>query len=136
MRAFVACLLAAGIAISPAVAKASGAGDKPAASNTAKNDSPATEKAGNETAAVSKGDTPAKPSESGLESEFQELRDLIEAQSKQIQAQSEQLKEQQQQMHALENRLQAAGAANTSAAAAISAAAPANAAISSSSPIP
>lgn len=135
MRAFVACLLAAGIAISPAITRASGAGDQPAAPNTARNDSPATAKAGNETPAATSANAPAKSSESSLESEFQELRDLIEAQSKQIQAQSEQLKDQQQQMQALENRLKTAGAANTTAGApaAISAAAPANAAISSSS---
>jgi hypothetical protein len=46
-----------------------------------------------------------------MESELQELRDLIEAQSKQIQVQSEVLKEQQQQMQTLENQLKISSAA-------------------------
>jgi hypothetical protein len=127
--------LAAGIAISPAITRASGSGDKPAATSTANNDSTISAKATSEPVAASNTDSPAKPAAPSLESEFQELRDLIEAQSKQIQAQSEQLKEQQQQMQALENRLKTTAAANTTAAtpASLTAAAPANAAIGSSS---
>ena len=49
-----------------------------------------------------------------MESELQELRDLIEAQSKQIQTQSEALKEQQQQMLTLENQLKVVSPANAS----------------------
>ena len=135
MRGFVACLLAAGIAISPAITRASGSGDKPAATTTANNDSTVSAKVSSETAATSSTDSPAKPAAPSLESEFQELRDLIEAQSKQIQAQSEQLKDQQQQMQALENRLKTAASANTTAAtpAALTAAAPVNAVIGSAS---
>jgi hypothetical protein len=123
MRAFVSCLMALGIAVSPTVAKARGAGDKPATSE------PVTATAGNTLAKADKGDTPAKPNES-LESELQELRDLIESQSRQIQAQGEQLKEQQQQMQTLESHLKAS---NPTATVALAAPAPVNAIAPSSS---
>jgi len=94
-----------GIALSPAIAGASGAGDETTASSSESNTSAVNSKSSSEPPAVSKGDSSAKPKESNLESELQELRDLIEAQSKQIQVQSEELKEQQQKMQTLENQL-------------------------------
>jgi hypothetical protein len=115
--------VALGIALSPAVVKASGAGDKPAANEAV------TSKPNSNAAPATSSDAPAKPSET-LESELQELRDLIESQSRQIQAQSEQLKEQQQQMQALEVRLKTSDPAAT---VALAAPAPASAAIMANS---
>ena len=88
-------------------------GDKAAATTAETTAAPADPKAADSPAAASKADSPAKPAEANLESELRELRDLIEAQSKQIQSQSEQLKEQQQQMQTLENQLNSSGAAGT-----------------------
>src|SRR5215469_11060862 len=123
MRVLVACLMVAGIVLSPAIARASGNNDKTKA-NTESSSSSA---ANSESAAVSNSNVPVKPSESNFEGELQELRDLIEAQSKQIEAQSEQLREQQQQMQTLENRLKPAGTAATPAES-VSVAAPSSAA--------
>ncbi len=111
MRVFVRCLMVAGMVLSPAITRAGGAGDKTTAANAESNTSAVSSKSSNPPAAASDGGSTAQPKESNLESELQELRDLIEAQSKQIQVQSEQLKEQQQQMQTLENQLTASGSA-------------------------
>ena len=116
MRAFVTCLMVAGIVLSPAIARASGTGDKTAAATSETSaSSGVSSTASDQPATASKTEEPAKPKETGLENELQELRDLIEAQSKQIQAQSEQLREQQQQMQTLENRLKSPGGSAVSA---------------------
>lgn len=134
MRALLACLVA-GIALSPAVARG-GTGDKTTAANAESNEtSTVSSKSGNDSAAASKADSPAKPKESNLENELQELRDLIETQSKQIQAQSEELKEQQQQMQALENQLKSSGGASISNAS-LAAVPPANAPVISEPSVP
>jgi TolA-binding protein len=130
MRALVACLVVIGIALSPAIAGAKGADDKTTASSTESNSSAVSSKSGSEPPAASSGDSPAKPKESNLESELQELRDLIEAQSKQIQVQNEELKEEQQQMQALENQLKLSGGPSFSNAS-LTAASPASAAVTS-----
>jgi len=118
-----------GFIVSPALARAGGAEDK--AGTTAATETisaPAANTTPGVPAAASKADSPAKPAESNMESELQELRDLIEAQSKQIQVQSEALKEQQQQMQTLEDQLKISSPAN----AAISAVPVASAAVASS----
>jgi TolA-binding protein len=116
MRAFVTCLMVAGIVLSPAIARASGTGDKTAAATSETSaSSSGSSTASDQPATASKTEEPAKPKEAGLENELQELRDLIEAQSKQIQAQSEQLREEQQQMQTLENRLKSSGVSAVSA---------------------
>jgi hypothetical protein len=112
MRAFVTCLMVAGIVLSPAMTRASGDGDKKTAASAESNTPPAS--SSNQPAAGSNDGAAAQPKESNLESELQELRDLIEAQSKQIQTQSEQLRQQQQQMQTLENQLNSSGPAGTS----------------------
>ena len=125
MRALVVGVMVLGFAAYPAFARAGGAEDKAAATTPAATGSasaPATSSP-TDPAAASKSDSPAKPAESALEGELQELRDLIEAQSKQIQAQSDELKQQQQQMQMLENQLN------------VSAPAPANAPAASASPV-
>ena len=133
MRALVACLMVLGIALSPAIARPTGTGDKAAGANSEGTANPAvSSKSGSDPSAASSGEVPTKPKEPSMESELQELRDLIEAQSKQIQAQSEQLREQQQQMQALQEQMKSSAGASTSTLA-LTPAAPAAAPINSSS---
>ena len=125
MRALVTCIMALGLAAMPATAGTRGAGDDTTpAPKTA--DAAATKtKTADKTAAPSKTDTTTKSEASTLESELQQLRDLLEAQSRQLQTQSEQLKQQQQKMQSLEDQLNASNASR-------SASAPASASSSSS----
>ena len=112
MRIFVTWLLAFGMIVSPAMAGTDGAGDakNTTASNTTNTTTAADkDKAGDTTAPAANTDA-AKPAPASLESELQQLRDLIEAQSKLLQAQSEQLKEQQQRMQVLESEVSSSSA--------------------------
>jgi hypothetical protein len=112
MRIFVTWLLAFGMIVSPAMAGTDGAGDtkNTTASNTTNTTTAADkDKAGDSAAPAAKTDA-AKPVPASLESELQQLRDLIEAQSKLLQAQSEQLKEQQQRMQVLESEVSSSSA--------------------------
>src|SRR5580704_8022368 len=99
MRAFATWLLALGLVASPAMA-GTGSGDKD--STTAK---PA-----DDTKSAPKTDSTDKPAATtavpaNLESELQQLRELIEAQSKQLQEQNQQMKLQQQRMQIMETEL-------------------------------
>ena len=112
MRVFLTWLLALGMVVSPAMAGTDGAGDtkNTTASNTHNTPTtPDATKTGDAKATAAKTD-PAKAAPSSLESELQQLRDLIEAQSKLLQAQSEQLKEQQQRMQVLESEVNSSSA--------------------------
>jgi hypothetical protein len=112
MRVFLTWLLALGMVVSPAMAGTDGAGDtkNTTASNTNNSTTtPDVTKTGDAKATAAKTD-PAKAAPSSLESELQQLRDLIEAQSKLLQAQSEQLKEQQQRMQVLESEVNSSSA--------------------------
>jgi hypothetical protein len=112
MRVIVACLMALGLVASPVMAGTEGAADRAGAATVeASSTSTPDAKAADSPSAASKPDSPAKPAEAGLESELRELRDLIEAQQRQLQSQSDQLKQEQQQMQALQNQLSASGAA-------------------------
>jgi len=120
MRVLVACIIALGLAASPAVARTGRAGDNTstAAKSDANKDAAATSKPADATAATSKADTPAKaeptPAKAepaSMEIELQQLRDLIESQAKQLETQTEQLKVQQQKMETLEKQLNAAAPA-------------------------
>jgi hypothetical protein len=97
MRAFWLCIVALGLAVSPAMAGTGVGGDKDSAGNGAADTSAKAEPASKES-----------PSSLDIQNELQQLRDLLEAQSKQIQQQDEQLKEQQDQMRALQDQLTAA----------------------------
>jgi hypothetical protein len=103
MRAFATWLLALGLAAAPAMA-GTGSGDKD--SSTKPNDD--TKSA---TTTTNSSDKPATPAAvpaaapSSLESELQQLRELIEAQSKQLQEQNQQLRLQQQRMQIMETEL-------------------------------
>lgn len=117
MRALVTCMMALGLAAMPVIAGAARPGDETskaakstdAASAKSKDGTPA--KAADATPANSKTDSTAKPDSTSMENELQQLRDLIEAQSRQLQAQSDQLKAQQEKMDALESKLNSASAA-------------------------
>ena len=120
MRAFVTYLLALGLVAAPAMAETGAAGDKDkdntaakSSSAAASDNSTATDKdaSANASKSESKSDpvTPGKTAaSSSLESELQQLRDLLETQSKQIQIQNEQMREQQERMEAMEAELKVA----------------------------
>ncbi|MFZ3217901.1 MAG: hypothetical protein WA192_17710 [Candidatus Acidiferrales bacterium] len=122
MRAFVAWMLALGLVATPAMAKTSTAGDKDGAAaktsdkatadKTADKTPDKTADAADSAAATSTSNAAtspkAVPATTSLESEMQQLRDLLEAQTKQIQMQNEQMREQQARVEAMEVELKAA----------------------------
>ncbi|MBZ5693754.1 MAG: hypothetical protein LAN36_00185 [Acidobacteriia bacterium] len=128
MRVFAACLVALGLVALPAMAGTGGAGDKDGAAGS--NAPAATAKPANPPAAAPKADAAGKAEPSSLvtESELQQLRDLLDSQSKQLQ-------EQQQRMQLLEEQLSAASAAREGAVSS-ALAAPANAAIEPTMGVP
>ena len=110
MRVLATCIVALGLIASPAMAGTTATGDKGtspaatgAATTTAQPDSGPTPASTPAAAAA----TPAKPEESSMESELQQLRDLLEAQSKQLQ-------EQQEKMQLLEEKLNASSSSSAS----------------------
>ncbi|MGA9999934.1 MAG: hypothetical protein WBQ04_07430 [Candidatus Acidiferrales bacterium] len=110
MRALALWILAFGIAASPAMARAAGTGDdkdstaaKPAGTAKAATDNKTPD-------ASSKSDAPAKPASPTMENELQQLRELLEAQSKQLQEQNDALKEQRHEMEAMQQNLRAVNA--------------------------
>ncbi|MGA7853837.1 MAG: hypothetical protein WCA15_10970 [Candidatus Acidiferrales bacterium] len=127
MRAFVAYVLALGLAATPAMARANSPadGDKDSSAAKASNatagsdktaDKPADTTADKTATASTSSSTaaPAKAATSGLENELQQLRDLIEAQSRQIALQNEQMKEQQERIEAMDLEVKASEAAHDS----------------------
>jgi len=122
MRALVAYLLALGLVVMPVRAATSSAGDKDkdnsaakSSSTAASDNSTATDKDKDASATASKSESKSDPATPGktaasssLESELQQLRDLLETQSKQIQIQNEQMREQQERMEAMEAELKVA----------------------------
>jgi len=104
MRLFLGCIMAVALALSPAMA---GANDsRSGGSGDAKTVDPTTNSTSE---AAAKPD--AEPAKTSVESELEELRDLLLTQAQELEAQSEQLKQQQQQMQMLEERLNVADAA-------------------------
>ena len=116
MRGLVTTLLALGLVVTPVTARTSGPGDDNKPSKPASTDNTADktgDKAGDAKAAASTStasttDSTAKPATSGVESELQAVRELLEAQAKQIQMQNDQMKAQQQKMEVMEEELKAA----------------------------
>ena len=119
MRGLVTTLLAFGLAVTPVTARTNrpGDGDKDnTASKTATTDKNADKtgdkasdtKANAPASTNSTTDASAKPATSGIETELQAVRELLEAQSKQIQMQNDQMKAQQQKMEMMEEELKAA----------------------------
>lgn len=115
MRVLATWALALGLAATPGLA-AGGTGDSgsPAAKADANKDAAARNSSSAAPAKTPKVDpakaatanaAPAKPEPAPMEVELQQLRDLLEAQAKQLQAQNDQLKEQQKKMDSLEKQL-------------------------------
>src|SRR3984957_15736208 len=105
MRVFVTWLVALGMIVSPAMAGTGPGDDKDTTSkNGAASATADKDKTADATANTAKPNA-AAATPSSLETEIQQLRDLIETQSKLLQAQSEQLKEQQHRMQLLESEV-------------------------------
>jgi hypothetical protein len=118
MRVFVTWLLAFGLIVSPAMAGTDKPGDGKDTTPKATDTSATTVKdktadATANTANTSKTNA-ASATPSSLENEIQQLRELIESQSKLLQAQSEQLKEQQHRMQLLESEVSSSSSSNGS----------------------
>jgi hypothetical protein len=110
MRVLALWILALGIAASPAIARAAGTGDDKD-STAAKKAETAKAATDNKTAAASsKSEAPAKPASPTVENELQQLRELLEAQSKQLQEQNDALKEQRHEMEVMQQNLRAVNA--------------------------
>jgi hypothetical protein len=100
MRLLLGCILGAALALSSATPRANAAGSD---GSPAKKATDSSSNATSESPAKAE----AEPAKSSLESEIEELRDLMLTQAQQLQAQSEQLKQQQQKMQMLEEQLKA-----------------------------
>jgi hypothetical protein len=99
MRLFLGCMLALALALSPAMPRANAAGSDAAAKKAA-------DSSKNDTSdATAKPSASAEPAKSSVESELEELRDLLINQTQQLQEQGKQLKQQQEKMQLLEDRL-------------------------------
>ncbi|MGA7914100.1 MAG: hypothetical protein WCA00_02610 [Candidatus Acidiferrales bacterium] len=127
MRALAAYLLALGLVATPAMARTSSAGDKDSTAAKAKGTTADADKTADKTtdktadntadksataATSSNTAAPAKAATTGVESELQQLRELIEAQSRQIALQNEQMKEQQERVESMELEMKADAAAH------------------------
>jgi len=106
MRLFLGCMLALALALSPAMPRANAAGSDGAAAKRAADSSK------NDTSeAAAKPSASAEPAKNSVESELEELRDLLINQAQQLQVQGEQLKQQQEKMQLLEDRLKSSDSA-------------------------
>ncbi|MGC2421479.1 MAG: FlxA-like family protein [Candidatus Acidiferrales bacterium] len=121
-------IAALGLIALPATAGtgATGAGGSSATTSSATAAAPAAQPS-SAPAASSKAAPAATPATTDTESELQQLRALIEAQTRQLQEQNDQLREQQQKMQELEDQINASssGTSSTLAAAPVAAVAPA-----------
>ena len=101
MRAFATWLLALGLVATPAMAGTGG--DKDSATAKPADDTSAKKTDATDKPAANSNNTTAVPA--GLETELQQLRALIEAQSKQLQEQNQEIRLQQQRMQIMENQV-------------------------------
>jgi DNA-binding protein H-NS len=105
MRLFLGCILSLALSVFTVSAAASNNNSSDAKSANTADSSPSSE------ATTAKPAASAEPAKSTLETEIEELRDLVQAQTQQLQAQSDQLKQQQEKMQSLEEQLKAAAPA-------------------------
>jgi hypothetical protein len=114
MRGLAASLLAIGLAVTPVMARTSGPGDNDKTASKSDGTDKASDKTGDTKSTASTStpasttDASAKPAAAAVETELQQVRDLLEAQAKQIQMQTDQMKAQQQKMEMMEEELKAA----------------------------
>jgi hypothetical protein len=118
MRAILSWIVVLGLAVAPALAGTGRAGDE---KDKSADGTVAAAKVDTAKSDAAKSDAAAK-APSNLENELQQLRDLLEAQAKQLQLQNDQLKMQQQQMQSLEAELKSVNTTATNALASNSAA--------------
>lgn len=109
MRVLVAWILALGLVALPAMA---GTGGNDGKDGDKKNSAAVSKDASGSTSTDAKPDPAAKPVPASLENEVQQLRDLIEAQTKLLKDQSEQLKDQQQKMQLMQVELDSVATAS------------------------
>ncbi len=109
MRALATCVIALGLIASPAMAGAGRAGDKNSSAANTSSDATGNSATSNAPAAASNSTAPAKAEASSVEIELDQLRGLVETQSKQ-------LEEQQLALAALEAKLNGVSAAGNSSA--------------------
>ncbi|HEY0701778.1 MAG TPA: hypothetical protein VGD60_03330 [Candidatus Acidoferrales bacterium] len=109
MRGFVTSLLAIGLAVTPVMARTSWPGDNDN-KGTSKTDGTDKDKTSDTkpVAATSTTATPATPGTTEVESELQQVRELLAAQAREIQLQNDLMKAQQQKMEVMEEELKAA----------------------------
>jgi hypothetical protein len=110
MRVLVAWILALGLVASPALAGNGGAGD--GKDGEKKNSAAVNKDTSGSASADAKTDPAAKAAPASLENEVQQLRDLIEAQSKLLKDQTEQLKDQQRKMQLMQAELDSVATAS------------------------
>jgi len=110
MRVLALWILAFGIAVSPAIARAAGTGDDKDSTAAKKADTAKAATDSNAPAASSRADAPAKPATPTVENELQQLRELLKAQSRQLQEQNDALKEQRHEMEVMQQNLRAVNA--------------------------
>src|ERR1700751_2695464 len=113
MRVLALWILAFGIAVSPAIARAAGTGDDKdsTAAKSADSAKAAADKTdSNAPAASSNSDAPAKPASPTVENQLQQLRELLEAQSKQLREQNDGLRKQRKEMEVMRSNLKAVNA--------------------------
>ena len=115
MRGLAASLLAFGLIVTPVMARTSGPGDNDKDTPKSATAEKASDKAGDaksttttSTTAASTSATPATPGTTAVESELQQVRELLAAQAREIQMQNDLMKAQQQKMEMMEEELKAA----------------------------
>lgn len=106
MRVFAGCVVALCLIASPAMARANGDGGNAAANSPV----PATNNAN------APSPVPARPETVTTESDLQQLKDLVQAQSKQLQEQQQELNDQRAEMQALKQQLDSSSTAGVVAA--------------------
>lgn len=121
MRVFAGCVVALCLIASPAMARANGDGGNggDGGNATANSAAPAA------TNANASSPAPAKPETVTTESDLQQLKDLIQVQSKQLQEQQEELNDQRDEMQALKQQLNSSSSAGVVAAPIVTTLAPA-----------
>lgn len=110
MRALAGWFLVLALVAAPALAGTGGAGEGKDAAAKSNGTSAATENSSTPAADAPKTEPSPKaaaPAAPSMENQIQQLRDLVEAQSRQLQAQNEQLRDQQRKMYQMEDQLRA-----------------------------
>jgi hypothetical protein len=139
MRALAICAVVLGLIVSPTMARAGGPGDKDSANKagaTTGNSAAKATSAAGAPAPAAKADPAAKaaPSSAEVESELQQMRDLLEAQAKQLQEQQQRMNQLEEQLNASQPGLMPAAAPANSASAPVGPVGPVTGAVAAAQP--